>query len=82
MLNFFNEKLFTIAWRLWSFNSHDELIEGYVSRIISTEPMKIICCTMGMYELACHMVFFHINQINYYQLPEVIKNTGCIVIQF
>ena len=41
---------------LWSFNSHDELIEGYLSYIISTGPIKIICWTMGCMDL--HVLSF------------------------
>ena len=58
------EELPTIAWTLWSFNSHDEPIEGYISHIITMGPMKIVCWTMGMHELACHIFFLQIDRIN------------------
>ena len=58
---------------LWSFNSHYELIEGYLSYIISTGPIKIFCWTMGTHELACLIFFLHHRFLRGYN-PPLLRN--------
>ena len=84
MLNFLllKEELPTIAWTLWSFNSHDEPIEGYISHIISMGPMKIVYWTMGCMNLHVTSFSFRLIESTNTNHQKPSQNTGCIVIWF
>ena len=42
-------------------NSYAELIKGYMSHIISTGAMNIVCWIIRIHELPCHIFILHIN---------------------